>query len=168
VQDQELTNQIDLRTPSAEKPKPPNFPSKDPLEFLMPLFDAYAQPARAENMDNPRYAPVLSDIDMLPDKMLLIVAGIDILAHEQLTFVERVKKDITDRGQDGKKRIECKVYDKGFHGWLECGYTMFSKTNVVGVNSVQCLFDYSKRTKRKYTARLLIFCSRHIEIMGGL
>jgi hypothetical protein len=86
----------------------------------MPLFDAYAQPARAENMDNPRFAPILSGIDQLPVDMLLIIAGIDILAHEQLTFLERIKRDVADRGEDGKRRIKGKVYDKGFHGWLEC------------------------------------------------
>lgn len=116
-----LTDQIDLRVPSAEKPKPPNFPKKDPLEILMPLFDAYAQPARTKNMASPRFAPTLSDISKLPNDMLLIIAGIDILALEQLTFVERVKKDIEARGEN-ERRIEANVYDKGFHGCLECGY----------------------------------------------
>lgn len=114
-----LTGQIDLRIPSADKPKPVNFPKKDPLEFLMPLFDAYARPARAKNMENPRFAPILSDISALPEDMLLIIAGIDILAHEQLTFVERVKKDIVHKGEERNRRIEAKVYDEGFHGWLE-------------------------------------------------
>jgi hypothetical protein len=86
----------------------------------MPLFDAYAEPVRAENMENPRFAPILSDIDKLPEEMFLIIAGIDILAHEQLIFVERVKRDIANRSQEGKKKVEGKVYDKGFHGWLEC------------------------------------------------
>lgn len=117
-----LTDQIDLRTPSAEKPKPPNFPKKDPLEIFMPLFDAYARPARANNMANPRFAPILSDVERLPNDMLLIIAGIDILAHEQLIFVDRIRKDIDERDKGGRRRVEAKVYDKGFHGWLECAY----------------------------------------------
>jgi hypothetical protein len=51
--------------------------------------------------------------------MLLIIAGIDILLHEQLMFVERVKRDLAERGQDGKRRVEGKVFENGFHGWLE-------------------------------------------------
>lgn len=54
--------------------------------------------------------------------MLLIIAGIDILAHEQLIFVDRIRKDIDERDKGGRRRVEAKVYDKGFHGWLECAY----------------------------------------------
>ena len=49
-------------------------------------------------MENPRLSPIVADIDTLPENMLLIIPAIDILLHEQLTFVERVKKDLLDRG----------------------------------------------------------------------
>jgi acetyl esterase/lipase len=153
----ELTNQLDLRTPSANKPKPPNFPNKDPLGFLMPLFDAYARPARTGNLENPRFAPILSNINKLPNDILLIIAGIDILAHEQLTFVERVKKDIADRGEIAK-RIEGKLYDKGFHGWLEREYNLFSRCEVVrNINNLEYPSDYLKQIRRKYMVWLLTF-----------
>ena len=84
----------------------------------MPLFDAYASPARAANMSNPRFAPIIADVDQLPENMLLIVAAIDILLHEQLIFVERVKKDLADRASS--RVVEAKVFENGFHGWLEC------------------------------------------------
>jgi hypothetical protein len=123
----------------------------------MPLFDAYARPARAENMENPRFAPILADINKLPNDMLLIIPGIDILAHEQLVFVERVKKDIADRGEDGR-RIVGKLYDKGFHGWLEREYNLSSRCVAMRrANSLEYLLDYSKQIRRKYMVRLLTF-----------
>lgn len=122
--------------------------------MLMPLFDAYAEPARAKNLANPRFAPILSDISKLPNDMLLIIAGIDILAHEQLTFVERVKKDIEEKGEDGR-RIEAKMYDKGFHGWLECEYILSTKWDE-GAYNVQCLSNYSKTASKKYIVWLLL------------
>jgi hypothetical protein len=53
--------------------------------------------------------------------MLFIVAGIDILMHEQLNFVERIRKEAEAEG-DTDRSAEARVWDKGFHGWLECRY----------------------------------------------
>ncbi|QDS71719.1 hypothetical protein FKW77_008620 [Venturia effusa] len=140
---------IDLRMPPAGKPKPPKFPKKDPLKILMPLFDAYAQPVRAKNIANPRLSPILSNVTKLPNDMLLVIAGIDILAHEQLTFVERLKKDLEERGEQGR-RIEAKVYDEGFHGWLELPFKLFEadKKEVFGM-AVNFLEDTYKKHGRE-------------------
>lgn len=88
--------------------------------MLFPLFDSYPAAARAANMENPRLSPIVAHIDKLPQDMLLIIAGIDILLHEQLTFVERVKADLEKAGIDeAERKIAWKVYEEGFHGWLE-------------------------------------------------
>jgi hypothetical protein len=119
-------SQVDLRLSPMDKPKPPAFPKKDPMAVLLPLFDSYPSAARAENMDNPRLSPIVSHIDKLPQDMFLVIAGIDILLHEQLTFVERVKRDFERKGiSEAERRIVGKVYDKGFHGWLEREFPPF-------------------------------------------
>jgi acetyl esterase/lipase len=115
---------MDLRFKPEEKPKPAHFPKKDPAVVLFPLMDAYAAPARAVNMDNPRLSPIVSKLETLPENMLLVVPAIDILVHEQLTFVERVKEEIERDLVEGKKgrRVEALVIEKGFHGWVECKF----------------------------------------------
>lgn len=112
---------LDFRIKPEEKPKPPNFPSSDPTAFLLPLFDAYAGPSRAENLANPRLNPIVADKATLPGEVLFVVAGIDILLHEQLTFVQRVEGELEKEGNTGQ-RIEALVVEKGFHGWLECEF----------------------------------------------
>ncbi|KAF2269158.1 alpha/beta-hydrolase [Lojkania enalia] len=109
---------LDFRIKPEDKPKPSNFPAKDPLAFLVPLFDAYAGPARMQNLTNPRLNPIIADKNSLPRNVLLIVAGIDILMYEQLAFVERVRRECEEEG-DTERRVEAKVFEKGFHGWIE-------------------------------------------------
>ncbi|KAF2422434.1 alpha/beta-hydrolase [Tothia fuscella] len=128
---------IDLRLPPWQKPKPPSFPKTDPMAALLPLFDSYASSARETNMSNPRLSPILLTIDRLPEDMLLIIAGIDILLHEQLTFIERVKKDYEEAGVSGERTIEGKVFEKGFHGWLELPF------NVSGVDRKEEVFAHA-------------------------
>ncbi|KAK3697123.1 hypothetical protein LTR37_017619 [Vermiconidia calcicola] len=110
---------VDFRIPPWKKPKPENFPKQDPSSFLMPLFDAYAGPVRDRTQDDFRLNPILKDVDELPQHILLIVAGIDILAHEELTFLERIRNERRARGQDERRRFDALVFDEGFHGWLE-------------------------------------------------
>lgn len=106
----------------SEKPKPKDMPS-DPLSvFLLPLIDSYAAPARAANLKNPRFSPYVTSVETLPESMLLVVAHLDILVHEQLTFVERVKEEWSKTpGSEGKK-IEALYVEKpmAFHGYLNC------------------------------------------------
>jgi hypothetical protein len=59
----------------------------------------------------------LKPLDELPANVFFIVAGIDIVAHEQLTFIERVKRELAERN-DTSRKFEAMVFDKGFHGWL--------------------------------------------------
>ncbi|KAF2102044.1 alpha/beta-hydrolase [Rhizodiscina lignyota] len=119
---------IDLRLEPRNKPKPPNFPKKDPLSFLMPLFNAYARLAPPGHGNDPRLHPVIAELETLPRNLLLIIGEIDILLHEQLTFVQRLKGEIEEAERAGGARgeavrgrkVESVLYEKGFHGWLEC------------------------------------------------
>lgn len=110
---------VNFRLKPQEKPRPPTFPKTDPLSFLVPLFDAYAGPNRARDWNNPRLNNFIASKEVLPKDMLFVIAGIDILSHEQLTFVERMKRELEKEGNT-EQSVEAKVWDKGFHGWLEC------------------------------------------------
>ena len=85
----------------------------------MPLFDAYPSPVREQTMQDARLNPILKSIDDLPENILFIVAAIDIAAHEQLTFIERIKADAESSEGDKHRKFEAMVFEKGFHGWLE-------------------------------------------------
>ncbi len=58
---------------------------------------------------------------------MLVTPEIDILVHEQLTFVQRLRSEIEAAKRAGGERanaaesrkIESVLYEKGFHGWLE-------------------------------------------------
>ncbi|KAK2592643.1 hypothetical protein QQS21_009670 [Conoideocrella luteorostrata] len=110
---------IDLRLAPSEKPRPQGFPKSEPLRVLYPLFDAYAAPARAKHMDDPRLSPALSRRENLPDHMLFIIAGMDIIVAEQLAFAHRINEE--DRKQAGwtGPRVETVVVDGVPHGYLE-------------------------------------------------
>lgn len=111
---------IDLRLKPEEKPRPAKFPKRDPFSFLLPLYDAYAGPSRKENMRNPRLHPIIAEKNTLPKDILFIVPEIDILVHEQLTFVERLKREIEEAGEESERKVEARVVEKAFHGWIEC------------------------------------------------
>ncbi|KAG8528314.1 uncharacterized protein KY384_007231 [Bacidia gigantensis] len=111
---------IDLRIPPQEKPKPPGFPKYDPLSFMMPLFDAYAGPARAKEKANSRLSPIVAPYLTLPPHIFMIVPEIDILFNEQVTFLRRVLTEIEeDPGiKDSERSIKAMFFEKGFHGWI--------------------------------------------------
>ncbi|PGH08079.1 hypothetical protein AJ79_06079 [Helicocarpus griseus UAMH5409] len=122
-----IDNPVDLRIPPWEKPKPPGFPSHDPLSFLAPLFDAYAESARSRRHEDPLLNPTLADARTLPRKMLFLIAGADILHHEVTSFVERLQKEsVVLNSQNtgaadstGSYKIESMVFDGQLHGWLD-------------------------------------------------
>lgn len=119
-----LTGQIDLRLRPEEKPKSPELlkssVKKSPLDFLLPLYDSYPGPVRTQNMENPRMSPAVASVETLPENILLVVAGMDIIVHEQLAFVERLKGEIAQKPQHASRKIEA-LYMKGtFHGFLDC------------------------------------------------
>lgn len=120
---------VNLRMGPEEKPRPPNYPARDPLAFMLPLYDAYARNNRQSNWDDPRLNTLTAEVNKLPKKMLFVVAGIDILAHEQLSFTRRLKEDAERQEVDDRYHVEVKVWDKGFHGWLECRCTSESDKN---------------------------------------
>lgn len=111
---------LDLRLEPGMKPKPANYPKSDPLQFLLPLFDAYAKPARSTHMTDPRLHPTLATRETLPQKILLVVAAIDILYDEQMAFKERVNGEMR-RDCEGDV-VETFVVEEGFHGYLEGEY----------------------------------------------
>jgi acetyl esterase/lipase len=113
---------VDQRLSPAEKPKPAGFPAKDPLAFLLPLFDSYPAPSRPENMNNPRLSPIVADIETLPESILMVVPGVDILVHEQLTFIQRLKKEGGRDAKGAERRFQTLYDEKGFHGYLEGEY----------------------------------------------
>lgn len=113
-------SKIDLRLAPWEKPKSGNFPEKDPMAVLLPLYDSYAGPARQTYMQDARLNPVIKPVEDLPGRILLIVPGIDVLVHEELTFVERVKTELKDAGLEDERSVEAVIFQNAFHGWFEC------------------------------------------------
>ena len=115
---------IDLWTPPWKKRKVEGMPKRDPMSWMMPLFDAYAQPSRArgEGREDRRLNPVRMEGERLPKRMLMVVAGIDILWDEQMEFYKRVKgefEELEERNWE-ERSIEMMVLEKAFHGSLEC------------------------------------------------
>ncbi|GKT44472.1 lipase 2 [Colletotrichum spaethianum] len=100
---------VDLRPRPEDKPRPASFPRTDPMSFIQPLYDSYAAPSKAKDMDNPRMSPCLASEETLPENMLLVVAAIDILVQEQLMFVERVKKERKEKAPDIVVQVEKKM-----------------------------------------------------------
>lgn len=120
---------IDLRLSPWGKPKPEGMPAKDPLVFLQPLFDSYAASARAENMKNPRFSPIVADVEKLPENILMVIPGIDILAYEQITFIQRLKEEGAKDAKGADRRFEMLYDEKGFHGYLEGDYIVQECSN---------------------------------------
>ncbi|RSM16752.1 hypothetical protein CDV31_004361 [Fusarium ambrosium] len=110
---------IDLRLSPWEKPHPPTMPKNDPARVFVPLFDAYAGPARAKHFEDPRLSPVLAKKETLPDRILLVVPGIDILVAEQTEFAERVNAEDEAVGYREVPRVELMHEKELFHGYLE-------------------------------------------------
>ena len=116
---------LDLATPPWLKPKPPGFPKRDPLAFLLPLFDAYGASAQQKDPASKRANPCLRhnvlDLAALPENMLFIVAGVDILLQEQVEFIPALESSIAGSGREEHNliKVESEVYEGGFHGWLE-------------------------------------------------
>ena len=76
-------------------------------------------------MDDARMNPILKRVEDLPGNILCIVAGIDIVTHEQLTFVERVKAELTASDQPRDRTVEVVIFESAFHGWFERKHTDF-------------------------------------------
>lgn len=111
---------VDLRLPPMDKPRSAGFPKRDPMAFLLPLFDSYPAPVRAQNMGNPRMSPILAALEDLPENMLLVVAGIDIIVHEQTVFIKRLQEEAAaDKEKYRGRRFEAIFDDELFHGALE-------------------------------------------------
>ena len=110
---------INLQLSPQEKPRPPNFPRRDPAQFLLPLYDSYPGHVREREFNNPRMSPYLAKLEDLPENILLVVPGIDILVHEQLTFAERLRSEIERDSKYAGRRVETLYNEKAFHGYLQ-------------------------------------------------
>ena len=94
---------------------------------MIPLFDAYAAPARVRAKEDPRLNPILAPLECIPHDVLMIIPGIDILVQEQQSYIKRVQSEIEtaseqkDVASSGRK-IEALCLEKAFHGWLECEF----------------------------------------------
>jgi hypothetical protein len=95
-------------------------------------MDAYAGPERAKYIGNTLLHPILADIQCLPPNMMFIGGKVDILLHEQITFVKRLEEEAEAINQRIKTSIDAKVhpvdrlyhiesrfFDNQIHGWLE-------------------------------------------------
>ncbi|CEJ91458.1 hypothetical protein VHEMI07168 [[Torrubiella] hemipterigena] len=108
---------VDLRLNPNDKPTPEGFPTTNPLAILVPLFDAYAAPARVKHIDDPRLSPILAKRETLPPRMLLTIAGMDILVAEQMELAERVNAEDVKNGQE--PRVETMLVPGMMHGYIE-------------------------------------------------
>ena len=101
------------------KPRPHDFPRRDPASFLFPLFDAYGRSARVKgHAEDPRSSPYFAEMAHLPEKIFMVVPTIDILVAEQLQFAEKVNGECEKVGRP--KKVDIMVMEKCFHAWLEC------------------------------------------------
>jgi acetyl esterase/lipase len=112
---------VDQRISPWQKPKSEKMPKSDPTAVLMPLFDAYPAAARKDHLNDPRLNPILAHRDTMPDRMLMVVAAIDILVAEQMEFVDRMRKQHTAGAQSDANGdwLQVVVEEEGFHGYLE-------------------------------------------------
>ncbi|KAH8719561.1 Alpha/Beta hydrolase protein [Phaeosphaeriaceae sp. PMI808] len=97
---------LTFRVRPGDKVKPEGFP-RDPLSFLAPLYDVYAGAERARNWGDARLHTLLAERESLPEDVLVIAAGIDVLYAEAVEFKERMGN------------VEMMVVENGFHGFLE-------------------------------------------------
>ena len=109
---------LDLRSEPGKKPRPTALPKNDPAAPMFPLFDSYATEARKQHFHDPRLSPMIAERYTLPEKILLVVPGLDILVHEQMEFADWKN---TEDMQEGRitPRIEVLYDAKAFHGYLE-------------------------------------------------
>ena len=71
-------------------------------------------------MEDATLNPILKPVKETPENILFVVAQIDILVKEQLTMIERLKSDLEAQDDTSSRRFETIIFEKGFHGWLEC------------------------------------------------
>ncbi|KAL0255027.1 hypothetical protein SLS55_009554 [Diplodia seriata] len=113
---------VDLRLPPHEKPVPAGLPETNPIGAILPLSDAYVASgavSRERNMADARLHPILAELRTLPGRMLFVIPTLDILLHEQLVLVERLKREIE---KEGKGRfVESLIVEGQWHGWVERG-----------------------------------------------
>lgn len=76
-------------------------------------------------MNDPSLNPILKPLGDMPENVLFIVPLIDIVVKEQLQFIERLNSELRNGDGNADRRFETMIFEKGFHGWLECEFTFF-------------------------------------------
>lgn len=109
---------LDLRRRAEHKARPAGF--VDPFAFLTPLFDVYGGTERDKLVAEARLHVALAERQMLPGRMLVVVAEIDILREEQMGMVERLERERKEAGEGVEVEVEVIDVKGGFHGFLEC------------------------------------------------
>lgn len=133
------------------------------MAFLQPLFDTYAGPNRVRDIDNPLLHPTLADINTLPQNMLFIVGGADILRDETTSTTEKLETEAeainqsrqvsktTDTPDGSAIVVRTDVYEGQIHGWLESTIDhvlFFDREVLLTVNVVPSFaIDVNTRTK---------------------
>ncbi|KAF3045007.1 hypothetical protein E8E12_002835 [Didymella heteroderae] len=107
---------VDLRLRPRDKVRPSGFPAFDPLAFLEPLFDVYAGAERERNATDERCHPTLAARRDLPEDLMFVCAGVDILLHEQRSMFERLQRERIEGEESG---VEVVIVEKGLHGFVE-------------------------------------------------
>ncbi|KAL3465165.1 Alpha/Beta hydrolase protein [Aspergillus heterothallicus] len=106
---------MDFRIPPWQKPRPKDFPDKDPFQFLQPLMDAYAGPNRSRDIANPLLHPILAPISTFPQNMYFVVGGKSINAVNGLS-----QETVDEQVPDGKSMVVKSFVAEGqIHGWTE-------------------------------------------------
>ncbi|KAH7058815.1 putative lipase/esterase family protein [Macrophomina phaseolina] len=114
---------VDLRTPAQLKPKPAGMPPGQGrlMKLIFPLLDTYCgrdRGVREASVGDARLHPILARVVDLPERMLFVVPTVDILVHEQLMFVERLRREIDERGEE-QRVVESLIVEGQMHGWVE-------------------------------------------------
>jgi hypothetical protein len=123
----------------------------------MPLFDAYAGQNRPSTNNDARLNPILKPGLGLPQSILCIVPAIDVLAAEQISFIERVNQDLESEGSGkGRKAGRQWCLRNGFmDGWSVCGHGTqrpMDKRELISFAVPTRLFDNKDDRERAFEA----------------
>jgi len=119
------------------------------MQVFVPLFDAYASSVRSKNLDNPRLSPILASLEKLPENILLIIPTMDILLHEQTTFIQRIKEDASKDSTYAGRRYEALFMEKQMHGWDQCKLEKRRFRHHQLTDQVPSFTDEMRTTKQK-------------------
>lgn len=71
-------------------------------------MDACARLERVKYIAKPLLHPILADIEDLPRNMMIVGGKVDILLHEQMTFVKRLEEEVKVIKQKAKTSVDAR------------------------------------------------------------